>query len=54
MNRDGDDEVMLGGIVSREPVVGLVLLTSGLLPYRNLKAIPLQEAASHSSTGRTR
>jgi DNA-binding transcriptional LysR family regulator len=46
MNRDGDDEVMLGGIVSREPVVGLVLLTSGLLPYRNLKAIPLQEAAS--------
>ena len=43
MNRDSDDEVMLGGIVSREPVVGLCLLTSSLLPYRNLKVIPLNE-----------
>ena len=46
LNRDSDDEVMLGGIVSREPVVGLCLLTSGLLPYRNLKTIPLREQAA--------
>ena len=43
LNRDSDDEVMLGGIVSRESVVGLCLLTSSLLPYRNLKVIPLRE-----------
>lgn len=43
LNRDSDDEVMLGGFVSREPVIGLVLLTSGLLPYRNLKVLPLKE-----------
>ena len=46
LNRDSDDEVMLGGIVSREPVVGLCLLTSSLLPYRNLKVIPLREPAA--------
>jgi DNA-binding transcriptional LysR family regulator len=46
LNRDSDDEVMLGGIVSREPVVGLCLLTSSLLPYRNLKVIPLRETAA--------
>ncbi|MDO4400453.1 MAG: LysR family transcriptional regulator [Coriobacteriia bacterium] len=46
LNRDSDDEVMLGGIVSREPVVGLCLLTSSLLPYRNLKVIPLLEPAA--------
>ena len=46
LNRDSDDEVMLGGIVSRESVVGLCLLTSSLLPYRNLKVIPLREAAA--------
>ena len=46
LNRDSDDEVMLGGIVSREPVVGLCLLTSSLLPYRNLKVVPLREPAA--------
>ncbi|MDO4889930.1 MAG: LysR family transcriptional regulator [Coriobacteriaceae bacterium] len=46
LNRDSDDEVMLGGIVSREPVVGLCLLTSSLLPYRNLKVLPLIEPAA--------
>lgn len=46
LNRDSDDEVMLGGIVSREPVVGLCLLTSSLLPYRNLKVVPLCETAA--------
>lgn len=46
LNRDSDDEVMLGGIVSREPVVGLCLLTSSLLPYRNLKVIPLRETSA--------
>ena len=46
LNRDSDDEVMLGGIVSREPVVGLCLLTSSLLPYHNLKVIPLAEPAA--------
>ena len=46
LNRDSDDEVMLGGIVSREPVVGLCLLTSSLLTYRNLKIVPLREPAA--------
>ena len=46
LNRDSDDEVMLGGIVSREPVVGLCLLTSSLLTYRNLKIVPLKEPAA--------
>lgn len=43
LNRDSDDEVILGGIVSRAPVVGLALDSSGLYPYRNLKLIPLEE-----------
>ena len=46
LNRDSDDEVMLGGIVSREPVVGLCLLTSSMLTYRNLKIVPLREPAA--------
>jgi len=46
LNRDSDDEVMLGGIVSREPVVGLCLLTSSLLPYRNLKVLSLKEPSA--------
>ena len=43
LNRDSDDEVILGGIVSRAPVVGLALDSSGLYPFRNLKLIPLEE-----------
>lgn len=43
LNRDSDDEVILGGIVSRAPVVGLALDSSGLYPYRHLKLIPLEE-----------
>lgn len=46
LNRDVDDELMLGGLVAKEPVIGLVLLTSGLLPYRNLHIIPLKEESS--------
>lgn len=46
LNRDSDDEVMLGGLVSQEAGIGLVLLTSGLLPHRDLKVIPLQEKAA--------
>ena len=46
LNRDSDDELMLGGIVSREPVVGLCLITSSLLAYRNLKVVPLREPSS--------
>lgn len=42
-NRDSDDEVMLGSIAANEPVAALVLLTSGLAPYRNLKIIELDE-----------
>ena len=43
LNRDSDDAVILGGIVSRAPVVGLALDSSGLYPYRHLKLIPLEE-----------
>lgn len=43
LNRDSDDEVMLGSIAANEPVAALVLQTSGLAPYRNLKIIPLDE-----------
>ena len=46
LNRDCDDEVMLGGIVSQEMVVGLCLLTSSLLPYRNLHVVSLTELAA--------
>ena len=48
LNRDSDDEVILGGIVSRAPVVGLALDSSGLYPYRNLKLIPLEEPEAQS------
>ena len=34
---------MLGSIAANEPVAALVLLTSGLAPYRNLKIIELDE-----------
>lgn len=43
LNRDSDDEVMLGSIAANEPVAALALRTSGLAPYRNLKTIPLDE-----------
>ncbi|MGI6590762.1 MAG: LysR family transcriptional regulator [Eggerthellaceae bacterium] len=46
LNRDSDDEVMLGSIAANEPVAALVLLTSGLAPYPNLKIIPLDEPAA--------
>ncbi len=51
MNRDSDDEVMLGGIVSREPVVGLSLLTNSLLQYADLVAIPISEPGAVYSVG---
>ncbi len=44
LNRDSDDEMILGGIVSRAPVVGLGIDSSGLAPYKDLVTIPLQEA----------
>ncbi len=50
LNRDSDDEVILGGIVSRAPVVGLALNSSGLYPFRNLKLIPLEEPKPRQST----
>lgn len=43
INRDSDDEMILGGIVSRTPTVGLSLDTSGLSPYEDLVRIPLKE-----------
>lgn len=43
LNCDSDDEIMLGSIAANEPVAALVLLTSSLALYRNLKIIPLDE-----------
>lgn len=43
LNRDSDDEMILGGLVSRAPVVGLGIDSSGLAPYRDLVTIPLKE-----------
>jgi LysR family transcriptional regulator, transcription activator of glutamate synthase operon len=51
MNRDSDDEVMLGGIVTREPVVGLALLTNSLLQYSDLVAIPISDSGVVYSVG---
>lgn len=51
LNRDSDDEVMLGGIVTREPVVGLGLRTNSLLQYRDLAVVPLQEEDAVYSVG---
>jgi hypothetical protein len=47
LNRDSDDDMMIGGIVSQEPVVGVCLVTSSLLPYRNVKILPFQEPSAH-------
>lgn len=43
LNRDSDDEMILGGLVSRAPVVGLGVDSSGLAPYKDLVTIPLKE-----------
>lgn len=51
LNRDSDDEMMIGGIVTREPVVGLCLLTSSLLLYPNLKVIALRDPTITYSVG---
>ena len=44
--RSYDDELMIGALTANEPVVGLVLQTSSLLMYRNLKIVPLKEDAA--------
>lgn len=46
LNRDSDDEMILGGLVSRAPVVGLCLDSSGLSPYPDLALIPFEEPDS--------
>ena len=43
INRDSDDEMILGGLVSRAPIVGLGLDSPGLAPYPDLVLIPLEE-----------
>ncbi len=43
VNRDSDDEMMLGGLVSRAPIVGLGIDSSGLAPYKDIVTIPLKE-----------
>lgn len=44
--RNFDDELMIGAMTASEPIVGLVLQTSSLHMYPNLRIIPLKEEES--------